>query len=57
MLKDGLLTRFARPDVAVALHVSNELPAGEVGVVPGLYNTNAESLRITIFGKQFWTSH
>ena len=28
MIKDGLLTRFPRPDVAVALHVGNELPAG-----------------------------
>jgi len=51
MLKDGLLTRFPRPDVAVALHVGNELPAGKVGVVPGIYDTNSDSLRITIFGK------
>jgi amidohydrolase len=51
MLADGLLTRFPKPDVAVALHVSNLLPAGEVGIVPGVYNTNADSLRITIYGK------
>jgi amidohydrolase len=51
MLDDGLLTRFPRPDVAVALHVGNELPAGVVGVTPGVYNTNADSLRITIYGK------
>jgi amidohydrolase len=51
MLNDGLLTRFPRPDVAVALHVGNELPAGVVGVTPGVYNTNADSLRITIYGK------
>jgi amidohydrolase len=51
MLKDGLLTRFPRPDVAVALHVGNELPAGKVGVVPGIYDTNSDSLRITIYGK------
>jgi len=51
MLADGLLTRFPRPDVAVALHVGNDLPAGMVGVTPGIYNTNADSLRITIYGK------
>jgi amidohydrolase len=51
MIKDGLLTRFPRPDVAVALHVGNELPAGKVGVVSGIYDTNSDSLRITIYGK------
>jgi amidohydrolase len=51
MVRDGLFTRFPRPDVAVALHVENELPAGKVGIVPGIYNTNADSLRITIYGK------
>ena len=51
MIKDGFMTRFPRPDVAVALHVGNELPAGKVGIVSGIYNTNADSLRITIYGK------
>jgi hippurate hydrolase len=51
MVKDGLFTRFPRPDVVLALHVGNEIPAGKVGVVSGIYDTNADSLRITIFGK------
>src|SRR5208282_646298 len=51
MLDDGLLKRFPRPDVAVAMHVGNTLAAGQVGIVPGVYNTNADSLRITIYGK------
>jgi amidohydrolase len=51
MVKDGLLKRFPRPDVAVAMHVGNLLPAGKVGVIPGIYDTNADSLRITIYGK------
>ncbi|MGA8274009.1 MAG: amidohydrolase [Candidatus Sulfotelmatobacter sp.] len=51
MLDDGLLKRFPKPDVAVALHVENVLPAGVVGITPGIYNTNADSLRITIYGK------
>jgi amidohydrolase len=51
MVKDGLFTRFPRPDVLVALHVMNELPAGTVGVIPGYFDTNSDSVRITIFGR------
>ncbi len=51
MIKDGLFTRFPKPDVAVALHVGNELPAGMVSITPGIYNTNSDSIRITIYGK------
>jgi hippurate hydrolase len=31
--------------------VGNAIPAGQVGITPGIYNTNADSLRITIYGK------
>jgi len=51
MINDGLFTRFPKPDVAVALHVGNIFPAGVVGITPGVYNTNADSIRITIYGK------
>lgn len=51
MLHDGLFTRFAKPDAIVALHVGNELPAGSVSITPGIYNTNSDSVRITIYGK------
>lgn len=51
MVAAGLFTRFPRPDVILALHVGNGLAAGQVGIVPGVYNTNADSLKITIFGK------
>jgi amidohydrolase len=51
MIRDGVFTRFPRPDVAVALHVGNELPAGTVSITPGIYNTNSDSIRITIYGK------
>ncbi len=51
MLEDGLFTRFPKPDVAVALHVGNALAAGRVGIVSGTYDTNGDSLRITIYGK------
>jgi hippurate hydrolase len=51
MIDDGLMTRFPKPDVALALHVGNQLPAGKVGVGPGYRFSNADSLRITIYGK------
>ena len=51
MITAGLFTRFPKPDVAVALHVGNELAAGMVGITPGVYNTNSDSVRITIYGK------
>jgi amidohydrolase len=51
MLADGFLTRFPKPDVAVALHVVNTTPAGTVAIASGTYDTNADSLRVTIYGK------
>jgi amidohydrolase len=51
MIDDGLMTRFPKPDVAVALHVGNQLPAGKVGVGPAYRFSNADSLRMTIYGK------
>jgi len=51
MIRDGLFTRFGKPDAAVALHVGNVFPAGMVAITPGIYNTNADSVHITIYGK------
>jgi len=51
MINDGLFTRFPKPSVGVALHVGNSLPTGQVGITPGIYNTNSDSIRITIYGK------
>jgi hippurate hydrolase len=51
MINDGLFTRFPRPDVITALHVINLLPAGKVGVTPGVQDANSDSIRITIYGK------
>jgi amidohydrolase len=51
MVEDGLFTRFPKPAVGIALHVGNSLPAGQVGITSGIYNANADSLRITIYGK------
>lgn len=51
MIEDGLMTRFPKPDVAVALHVGNSLPSGKIGLGPGYRFSNADSVRITIYGK------
>jgi amidohydrolase len=51
MIADGLFTRFPKPDVGVALHTSNNLPAGKVGVTPEYALSNADTLNITIYGK------
>jgi hippurate hydrolase len=51
MVRDGLFTRFPKPDAAVALHVANAQPAGMVSITPGIYNTNSDAVRITIYGR------
>lgn len=51
MVEDGLFTKFAKPDVGIALHDTNLLAAGQVGFTPQYMNTNADSLRITVYGK------
>ena len=51
MMADGFLKRFPKPDIGVALHVGNELPAGKVGITSGYESSNANSLRVTIYGK------
>ncbi len=51
MLKDGLFSRFPRPDFALALHVTPELPAGSVGVTPGPAFASVDSVDLTIHGK------
>lgn len=51
MLADGFLTRFPRPDFAVALHGAPFLPAGRLGVTRGYVLANVDSVDITIFGR------
>jgi amidohydrolase len=51
MINDGLLKRFPKPEVGVALHVSNEFPAGKIGIGAGYRYASADSLRVTIYGK------
>src|SRR3954454_11560167 len=51
MIKDGLFTRFPKPDIGIALHDTNNLPIGKVGITPGYAKAAADSIRITVYGK------
>lgn len=51
MLKDGLFTRFPKPDYVIALHDTDSLPAGKIGYTSGFSHTNASSVDVTIFGR------
>ena len=50
MIKDGLFTRFPKPDFAFAVHDSNGLPAGQIGYAPGFSSANADSVNVTVYG-------
>lgn len=51
MLKDGLFTRFPKPNFALAIHDDASLPAGQVGYTPGYALAASDSVDITIFGR------
>jgi hippurate hydrolase len=51
MVKDGLFTKFPKPDVGIALHSGNVLASGQVGITPSYMNAAADSLRITVYGR------
>jgi amidohydrolase len=51
MLKDGLFTRFPKPDFALAIHDEPTLPAGQVGFTPGYTMASSDSVDITIYGR------
>lgn len=51
MLADGLLTRFPKPDFALAIHDNANLPAGKVGYTPEYAWAAADTVEITVFGQ------
>jgi amidohydrolase len=51
MIKDGLFTRFPRPDYAIALHDDSAAPAGTVSVTPGYVLASSTGVVLTIFGR------
>jgi len=50
MIKDGLFTRFPRPDFNLALHVSSSMEVGKVGYLPGWAMANVDSVDIIVKG-------
>jgi amidohydrolase len=50
MLRDGLFTRFPKPDFAIALHDNAELETGKVGYVPGYALASSTTVEIKIRG-------
>ena len=50
MIEDGLLTRFPKPAVALAIHDDPRLPAGTIGVRAGPILSNSDQIVVTIFG-------
>jgi amidohydrolase len=51
MLRDGLFTRFPKPDYALGMHNEHGLPAGVVGFHPGYFRANTTGLDMTVYGK------
>ena len=51
MMDDGLFDRVPRPDFSIALHVDGDLPAGQVGIVPGWAFANVDSVDVVIYGR------
>ncbi len=50
MLKDGLYTRFPKPQFALALHDDNRIPAGKLSVPPYRALAAGSSLDMDVFG-------
>jgi hippurate hydrolase len=51
MLKDGLFTRFPRPDFALSLHDDDTLPAGTIGYHAGVFRAMSDGVAITVYGR------
>jgi hippurate hydrolase len=51
MLKDGLLTRFPKPDYALAAHVGGGMPTGSVVLKEGTILSASDALEIVFHGK------
>ena len=51
MLKDGLFTRFPRPDFALSLHDDDTMPAGTIGYHPGPFRSMSDAVTIIVHGR------
>ncbi|MFA4892141.1 amidohydrolase [Brevundimonas sp.] len=50
MVEDGLYSRFPKPDVALAFHVSADMASGLVDVPPGITASSSDSIDIAVHG-------
>ena len=50
LLKDGLYTRFPKPDYALGFHDHAQLETGHIGVTPGYMQANVDSVDVTVPG-------
>ncbi|MGH9881690.1 MAG: amidohydrolase [Pyrinomonadaceae bacterium] len=50
LLRDGLYTKFPKPDYAIALHDSADFPAGTVAYIPGFALASSTNVDIKIRG-------
>ena len=50
MLKDGLYTRFPKPNYALGFHDNAQLEIGHVGVTSGYTYANVDSVDVTVHG-------
>ncbi len=51
MIRDGLFTRFPKPDFALALHVDSQLAVGKIGYGTGYAFANVDSVDLVIYGR------
>ena len=51
MIRDGLFTRFPKPDFALGMHDDASLPAGVVGFHSGYFRAASTSLDMTVYGR------
>ena len=50
LLKDGLYTRWPKPDYALALHDDAEIEAGKIGITEGYCYANTDAVDVTVKG-------
>jgi amidohydrolase len=50
MIRDGLFTRFPRPDYAIAFHDAAQFPAGMIGFTPGYALANVDTVDVHVKG-------
>jgi amidohydrolase len=50
MMKDGLYTRFPKPEYAVAFHVAAELATGHIAASESIQYSSADSIELTVKG-------